>query len=84
MNKEKELEHLRYRLKIKNDELEREHIKRTEEVSGLMREIENLKYMKNAAIVNFDERQDLLKQIEILKKVSFFVCLFFRFLFMCF
>ena len=84
MNKEKELEHLRYRLKIKNDELEREHIKRTEEVSGLMREIENLKYMKNAAIVNFDERQDLLKQIEILKKVSFFVCLFFRLLFMCY
>ncbi|XP_065659277.1 rab11 family-interacting protein 3 isoform X3 [Hydra vulgaris] len=68
VDKEKELEHLRYKLKLKNDELEREQVKRTDEVSALLREIENLKYMKNAAIVNFDERQDLLKQIEILKK----------------
>jgi len=68
VDKEKELEQLKYKLRSKTDELERERISRGEEILMLTQEIENLKYMKNAAINQFDERNDLIKQIEILKK----------------
>lgn len=68
IDKEKEIEQLKYKLKFKTDELEREKHERAEEVMILTHEIENLKYMKNAAINQFDEHTDLLKQIEIMKK----------------
>ena len=70
VDKEKEIEQLKYKLKSKIDELEREKHERAEEVMVLTQEIENLKYMKNAAINQFDERNDLLKQMEIIKKVN--------------
>lgn len=69
IDKEKEIEQLKYKLKFKIDELEREKQERAEEVMVLTQEIENLKYMKNAAINQFDERNDLLKQMEMIKKV---------------
>ena len=69
VDKEKEIEQLKYKLKFKVDELEREKHERAEEVMVLTHEIENLKYMKNAAISQFDEHTNLLKQIEIMKKV---------------
>ena len=69
IEKEKEIEHYKYKLKLKTDELEREQHERAEEVMILTHEIENLKYMKNAAISQYDEHEDLLKQMEIIKKV---------------
>ncbi|XP_066910168.1 rab11 family-interacting protein 3-like isoform X2 [Clytia hemisphaerica] len=68
IEKEKEIEHYKYKLKVKTDDLEREQHERVEEVMILTHEIENLKYMKNAAISQYDEHEDLLKQMEIIKK----------------
>ena len=70
IEKEKEIEQYKYKLKHKTDELERERIDRENEVSLLNQEIENLKYMKTAALNQFDERNELVKQLEILKAVS--------------
>ena len=74
IEKEKEIEQYKYKLKHKTDELERERIDRENEVSLLNQEIENLKYMKTAALNQFDERNELVKQLEILKAVS---CVYF-------
>ena len=69
MEKEKEIEQYKYKLKVKCDELEREKHDRADEVVLLTHEIDNLKYMKNAAMSQYDEHNDLLKQMEIIKKV---------------
>jgi len=69
IEKEKEIEHYKYKLKLKADELEREKHERAEEVMMLSHEVDNLKYMKKAAISQFDDHNDLLKQMELIKRV---------------
>ena len=69
IEKEKEIEQYKYKLKLKADELDREKQERTEETVLLTHEIDNLKYMKNAAISQYDEHNDLLKQMELIKRV---------------
>lgn len=69
IEKEREIEQYKYKLKLKADELEREKQERAEETVLLTHEIENLKYMKNVAMSQYDEHNDLLKQMELIKKV---------------
>ena len=74
IEKEKEIEQYKYKLKLKADELDREKQERTEETVLLTHEIDNLKYMKNAAISQYDEHNDLLKQMELIKRVRVYSC----------
>ena len=69
LEKEREIEQLKYKLRSKQDELDRLNKERTEEVLILTQEIDSLKYCKSAALNSYDERMDLLHQIELLKKV---------------
>ena len=74
IEKEKEIEQYKYKLKLKADELDREKHERAEETVLLTHEIDNLKYMKNAAISQYDEHNDLLKQMELIKRVRVYSC----------
>jgi len=68
VEKEKEIEQLKYKYKLKCDELEREKIDRADEIMLLSQEVESLRHMKSAAISNYDEMNDLAKQLEIIKR----------------
>ena len=70
LEKEKGIEHLKYKLKSKSEELERERTERNEEVLLLSQQLENLKYMQSAARNQFDERNDYIQKMELLRKVS--------------
>ena len=80
VEKEKEIEQLKYKYKLKCDELEREKIDRADEIMLLSQEVESLRHMKSAAISNYDEMNDLAKQLEIIKRVGNLLITFTSFL----
>lgn len=68
LEKEKEIEHLRYKLKSKTEELEREREERHEEVLLLTQQVQSLKFVQHEANNTFNERNDYLQKMEILQK----------------